>query len=115
MLKYRDIVNNICNDGWENNEADKYGGYGVACLLAYMNGASPEAASIANHLNVETESIKIPFSRLAKAGVFARGFDARNDKALLGQLGDAESRCAWCHVAGIASDAIYRHFSSFNF
>jgi len=112
-MKYDETVACICGDNWKTLEDEKHGGYGVACLLAFMAGVEPNAKSIAEHLSIEEEKIRIAFIKIEKAGLFSRAFDACHDKWLLGLDGDRESQCAWGYVAGIALGHIYRTATSF--
>jgi hypothetical protein len=110
-VKYEDIVINVCGEDWQEvNSPEREGGFGVACLLAYMNGADASAESISKHLGVAIIDIQLSYSRLMRAGLFSQEFNAREDKWLLGKGSETQSLCAWCHIAAIAGDIIYRNF-----
>ena len=110
-MKYGEIVSSVCGENWRTvNQEECEGGYGVACLLAFMKGADANAESLARHLGVAVEDIQASYSRLLRSGLFSEDFDAKHDKWLLGKCSNRQSECAWGHVAGIAAGLIYRSF-----
>ena len=112
-MKYKEIVDSVCGHSWtEAGEDERNGGYGVACLIAFMKGADAREDSIASHLGVDSSKIQTPFLRLFKSGIFSKTFDARSDKWLLGSASPRQSQCAWGNVAGVAGGFIYRNFDN---
>lgn len=104
-MKYEDRVRKICGEDWNTiSEQEKQGGYGVACLLAYMKGARPSLPEISKHLEVTADEISVPFVRLLRNGAFNRErWDSKNDRALLGEDGEASAHHSWGFVAAVSS------------
>ena len=94
-MKYEEIVKTICGEAWQVNQVERDGGYGVACLLAFMKGSKPTVDAIATHLGVSIDEIQLPYSRLIRAGVFSNEFNAREDSWLLGKESNCRSLCAY--------------------
>ena len=121
LERYEEVIKEICGENWFSNRVDRDGGYGVACMYAFLNGVNPKLESMASHLGLAKSEIKAPFVNLLVAGYFSNTFDARNDEALnlkgfrAGILthefwSESQSKYnAWCHVAGVASGLIERN------
>lgn len=110
-MKYEDIVKTICGDNWRSLDQDeKDGGYGVACMLAFMRGAEPVPVKVAAHLGIPVSEIQTAYTRLDQCGLFSKEFDARKDKWLLGQGNSRQNMCAWGYVAGLSSGMVSRCF-----
>ncbi|MFA5599856.1 MAG: hypothetical protein WDA06_04590 [Phenylobacterium sp.] len=118
-MKYAELVEQICGRGWANaSDDERNGGYGVAMVIAYMNGAKPDLDSLSFHVGVPATQLAKAFARLNQNNMFDDS--VKNDVELGANavsptastiskwsLIDA-SRCAWSHVAGIASGYIDR-------
>jgi len=103
-MEYENMIETICTEHWKDNEVEKDGGLGVACVLAYMKGVKPKLEDLARHLKLDPKDIERPFNRLLVNGIFnAESYNARNDKALLGKTDPRTSRTAYCILAGISS------------
>jgi hypothetical protein len=105
-MKYENRVREICGDEWRTTEAnERDGGYGVAIMVAYLNGARPTLDDMSRHLRVDIEEIEIAFRRLQANGVFLPDYDTRNDLAILedNSVDPVEIRTAWATIAGQAS------------
>ena len=98
----------VCGKGWDNNEVDKMGGFGVAIVIAFMKGVKPELPVLSSYLKIREDEIRVPFNNLFECGVFSDKFNAKKDNALLGKASDAEIRMAWGQVAGVSSGLIYQ-------
>jgi len=119
--RYIKIINKLCGEYWKESREGRDAGYGVACMLAFLNGISPNADEMSAHLGVDKKDIKIPFDRLYKTGCFSSKFNAVEDDALnfkgfregiLTYENWAEDQSvinAWCHIAGIADGNIERN------
>ena len=110
----------LCGEGWnEVSDIDTEGGYGVACMLAYVEGVRPDLKSLSDATGVLEEDLKTPFYRMLQSGLFSKTFNARGDAALLCSEGvDKEKRmiswrCAWGHVAAVACGIIQRNYNDF--
>ena len=103
-MKYEDEVRRVCGDDWRvASVQEKDGGYGVACLQAFIKGVRPVPADLAAHLSVRPDDIIAGYTRLNKNGVFSYdGFDAKHDKALLSKVGSEEWNRSWAHIAAMA-------------
>ena len=104
-MKYEDQVRKICGETWRTvNEDECIGGYGVACVIAYMRGVKPSLPDVAKHLGVTPDEINVPFVRLLRNGVFHRDkWNTKEDKSLLGDSGEEEAHRAWAFVAAVSS------------
>tara|TARA_Y100000310_G_C20031399_1_gene511969 strand:- start:24 stop:392 length:369 start_codon:yes stop_codon:yes gene_type:complete len=121
-MRYGDIVEQVCGSSWRNTEAEKDGGYGVACMVAFLRGTNPSLRDLAAHLEVEPRRIKKAFIKMSSTGLFTDKFGARDNKELLGRgvsnsvqhmncwTSDDAYRAAWCQVAAIASGFITRSY-----
>jgi hypothetical protein len=110
------FVAKICRE-WKDTDQDKVGGYGVACMQAYINGVKPTVPDLAKFLEVKEDEIRLPFQRLLQSGMFSKAFNARGDKALNLKLKNKENDsskilCAWGYVAGIAANLVVRNYSN---
>jgi hypothetical protein len=106
-MRYEDFVRKVCGDDWKAvSLEERQGGYGVACMAAFMRNAKPSVNEMANHLGIISDEIYMPFTRLARAGAFNQRWNAKRDKALLSHMGDDEAQRAWSHIAAIASGFI---------
>jgi hypothetical protein len=106
-MKYDKEVRYVCGDDWRSqSQEERDGGFGVAMMVAYLQGASPNYEDIASSLGLsprEAAEASIPFRRLQVSGMFSDEFDALSDQALAGNASDVDVRTAWCQVAGTAS------------
>ena len=110
-MRYEDVVKTICGDNWRSlDKEEREGGYGVACLLAYMRGAEATVDKIASHLGVGVGEIQAAYSRLVQCGLFSKEFDARGDKWLRGEGNKRQNMCAWGYISGISSGIVSRCF-----
>ena len=126
-MKYNEVVCNICGDNWESGPyEEREGGYGVACMLAYLNGAKPTIEDISDHLGVKEKVIRVPFYRLLESGLFSKSFNARNDPTLIGDGRTETSKhlekddytftvsdsiqAAWCQIAAVAGGLVHCSF-----
>jgi len=112
-MKYERLISQYCGFNLkkvtENTDID--GAMGVACMLAFLHGVDPKIESIANHLGVHKNEIKVSFEKLESSGVFDKGFNAREDKALIAEADRTSVLCAWGNIFGIASGLIQRSYS----
>ena len=124
-MKYEKLVAEICGDNWARaSYEEQEGGYGVAMLVAFMEGTNPSMPELAKAINVPiSDRISRAYDRMLRSGLFSSGFDAKNDKELngVGFSSDYDGRVArwsnksaskhaWCNVAGIASGFIIRYY-----
>lgn len=115
--EYETIIKDVCRvDNWRRaRRQEREGSVGVACMLAFLRGVSPNVADMARDIGVSTDEMEIPFRRLLVNGVFSDRYAAREDSALLGKavnkpLSDSgivytasdQTRNAWATLAGIA-------------
>jgi len=119
--RYNKIIKNICGEYWKENKDGRDAGYGVACMLAFLNGVSVSIEEMSKHLLVGGKELKDPFDRLLRCGCFSRGFNAAEDEALNFKgfrsgivtyenwTEDQSVRNAWCSVAGIADGSTERN------
>ena len=103
-MKHEHQISGICGSDWRTvNQQERNGGYGVACMIAFLHGVSANLSDIAFYLGVTTDEITPSFIRLHKNGFFTNNRGSRKDKALLYQINDdIESTRAWCFVAAVA-------------
>ena len=118
-MKYDDIVQTVCGKGWKSvSYEEKEGGYGVAMVLAFLEGVSPDLSSFSNHLGVMSSDLVSPFSRLANNGVFApktaedteltgSGFSSTSDYVKKYWTKEKAFTHAWCNIAAVASGIVY--------
>lgn len=98
-MKYEDFVRRVCGDDWRTvNDAERHGGYGVACVKAFMRGVRPSAADLATHLQVTPDEIATAYNRLNRNGIFSHRWAAKKDAEL-----QRDSEFAWAHIAALAS------------
>lgn len=121
MQRYKKIVDEICGEYWMESKEGRDAGYGVACMLAFLNGINVSVEDIAKHLNVERKDLKDPFDRLLRCGCFSSKFDAFSDDALNFKgfregivtyenwTEEQSVKNAWGHIAGIADGNIERN------
>ena len=102
-IKYEDIIRKICGETWRDNQDEFDGGYGIACVMAFLDGAMPVIEDIAKFLDADPLDVEIPFRRLQATGIFSKRFNGRRDKCLNGWSSAQDGRTAWCHIAAIAS------------
>lgn len=102
-MRYEEQVREICGDDWRTvNQNEKDGGYGVACLIAFIKGVRPTVADLAAHLGAKPDDVVAAFNRLHKNGVFSQNWKVKQDASLLGENGNDEDHRAWAHIAAIA-------------
>lgn len=121
-MKYLDVVEHVCGKTWKETEEEEQGGYGVACMIAFLKGVEPNLQNMADHLNVEKYKLKKAFVRLTGNGLFSDKCNAKKDRELLGKgfsdsslhmsiwTEDDAYRAAWCHIAAIAGGFITRSY-----
>lgn len=104
-MKYEDHVRKICGESWRTvSDQERHGGYGVACMTAYLRGVKPALPDVAKHLGVTADEIGTPFVRLLRNGAFHRDrWNSKNDNSLMGNEGEDEAQRAWSFVAAVAS------------
>jgi hypothetical protein len=101
-MKYEDTIRRVCGDDWKTvNPDERMGGFGVACVVAYLKGVRPNIEDMARHLNLDVSEIAAPFGRLYRRGAFS-SWNLKKDKAILGELSDYEAQIAWCTIAAHA-------------
>jgi hypothetical protein len=106
-MKYEEVVRRICGDTWKTeSKEERDGGYGVACVLAFMRGVRPSLADLSSHLQVTTEEIAPAHLRLTRNGVFTSRFNAKRDSSLQMNLSQDESQRAWAHIAALSGGFI---------
>lgn len=106
-MKYEDVVRKVCGDGWRAvSKEERDGGYGVACVVAFLRGVRPSVADLASHLQVSSDEILPAHTRLLRNGVFSSRFNAKRDQALLSNLAEEEAQRAWAHIAALAGGFI---------
>ena len=129
--KYEQYICSICNIPEITNvklrKNDMESVLGVAMVLSFMEGINPILLDFAKHLNINTEMLIDPFTRLKINGIFSEGYNARQDKSLRGEIksisnkinyvrgdgsegeiivtGDDLTKNAWGIIAGIACGA----------
>jgi len=118
------FVDFVCGEDWEDaSDEDRAGGYGVACMQAYINGVKPTIDSLASFLAIENpKEIYGPFSQLLQSGMFSKAFNARGDvhlnlkldKIKKDEIFIRKTKCAWGHVAAISAGLIVRNYSNMN-
>ena len=113
-MRYEKLVQKYCGPNWRDLEGpEKMGGFGVACMLAFIDGkVDANVDAIAGHLEVTPSEIQVPFVNLLRSGLFYNEFNARNDVALNGNDTRTNVLCAWGHVAGIAGGLIFRNMNN---
>jgi hypothetical protein len=124
-MKYEKLVSEICGDNWTRASFEEQeGGYGVAMLMAFIEGATPSLPELAKALNIPiSERVSKAYDRMVRSGLFSIGFNARKDKELngIGFCSDRDgriptwsnkdaSKSAWCQVAAVASGILYRYY-----
>jgi hypothetical protein len=122
-MRYEEKVRNICGEDWKTvNQGEKEGGYGVACMLAFMRGQRPVISELSKHLEIPADEIVAGYTRLSKNGLFNKDWGlildeegnvlveggARRDEALLGRDGTDACERAWAHIAAVAGGFIGR-------
>lgn len=109
---YQSFIEKVCCcEKSKMNDAERDGYWGVACIMACINGVDTSVNRISEHLGVDRNFIERPFRRLAYAD-YLQDDIIKNDQILKSSCGkknklnDDEVRNAWCIVAGIASGFI---------
>lgn len=103
-MKYEETVRKICGENWRDaSTTDREGGYGVAIVYAFLKGTRPTINDMSNSLDVDISDIEIPYSRLARAGVFSKKWNAKSDPYL--NIKNIDS-WGFSHIAGLASGNI---------
>ena len=121
--QYEEIIKSVCLlPNWQKaGRRDRDGAIGVACVLAYLNGAKANISELADAIGLHPREVDLPFRRLLTNGVFSSTSDLKTDDVLRGQaydlqvtpdMGDRKgivfasehrTRNAWCLIAGLAS------------
>jgi len=122
-MKYEDVVQSVCGKGWKSDfEGDKDAGYGVAMMIAFLKGVTPDLGSLSTHLEIPPLELVRSFSKMLRCNIFEE--KNKSDNELIGN-GFSETAfhnsfskkywtkekayaCAWGYIAGIASGAIDR-------
>jgi len=113
LKKYDSILKTICctDDYFYLNESEWEGCLGVACLISFIEGVTPNIFSLSKHLDIPHYDIHLQkaFERLRINGVFSNRYGAKEDPSLTGnadgnalRTGGEIERNAWCIIAGIA-------------
>ena len=105
-MKYEEIVLQICccdNDWRNNSEEERDSVYGVAIMMAFLDGCRPMIEDLSKSLNVEVTEMEVAFRRLQASGMFSMKFNARRDRCLNGYSSAQDGRTAWSFIAGISS------------
>jgi hypothetical protein len=106
-MRYEDIVRKVCGDDWRTvSHSEREGGYGVACVLAFMRGAKPNIGDLANHLGVAADEIVPAYQRLNRSGAFSNRWNVKRDRAMQGHMSDEETQKTWAHIAAVAGGFI---------
>lgn len=124
-MKYEDIINDICGDEWLFDSSESInGGYGVAMMLAFLEGVAPKIDIFSRDLQIPKELLLDSYNNLLKSGMFSKNFNAKNDPVLKGLKFSVDSNYrveerlwtiekasvnAWCHIAAVASGVIDRN------
>jgi hypothetical protein len=122
-MKYEDVVQSVCGKGWRSDsENEKDAGYGVAMMIAFLKGTTPDLVNLSTHLEIPSLELVRSFSRMLRCGMFEE--KNKRDNELIGN-GFSETVfhndfskkywtvekayvCAWGYIAGIASGSIDR-------
>lgn len=121
LERYNKIIEDTCGEHWKESKEGRDAGYGVGCMLAFLNGINVSIEDMSKHLFVDKKDLKDPFERLLRCGCFSDNFyavadDALNFKSFREGIVTHENwtennsiRNAWCHIAGIADGNIERN------
>lgn len=121
LERYNKIIEHTCGEYWKESKQGRDAGYGVSCMLAFLNGANVTPEDMAKHLNIDKKEIKESFERLLRSGCFSDSFNAAQDDALnfkgfregivtYENWTEKQSVInAWCHIAAIADGSIERN------
>lgn len=103
-MKYEEVVRRICGDDWRTvSPQERDGGYGVACVQAFLKGVRPVPADLAAHLSVKPDDLIVGYTRLNKNGVFSYdNYNAKHDKGLQAPMGSDDWNRTWGHIAAMA-------------
>jgi hypothetical protein len=112
-MRYEDTVRDICGENWKvASPEEAEGGFGVACVKAYLRGCRPAVSDLAAHLSsnpgeVTPDQILPAYTRLVKSGVFSKDHGARRDHDLsIKDRSVPEYQYAWAQIAAIAGGFI---------
>lgn len=108
---YARIVTDICGDRWASLDSptdERDGGYGVAMVLAHLNGVRASLNEFSTFLRVPPFVLETSYKRLQLNGIFSPQSFVRGDPLLRGESSDDYEDAmachrAWCHIAGLAS------------
>ncbi len=106
-MKYEDSVRRVCGDNWRSvGREERDGGYGVACMKAFLQGVRPSVSDLSSHLQVSIDEIVAAHTRLLRNGAFTPRFNAKRDEALLKNINEDDAQRAWGHIAALAGGFI---------
>lgn len=120
---FDDIVKSVCRlPNWQKaSRKERDGAIGVACVLAYLEGAKANVSELAAAIEVHPKDVDMPFRRLLTNGVFSSTYDIKNDDVIRGEAYDFQvtppaknnsgivfpsedrTRNSWAIIAGLAS------------
>ena len=117
LKKYDALLKTIClmDDYYQLSESEWEGCLGIACVIATIEGVTPNMFSLSKHLDIPHYDIHLQkaFERLRINGILSKRFGAAQDPALTGnakdgrwQTGSQIERHAWCTIAGMAGGYI---------
>ena len=92
-------VRRVFGNQWRSlPDRERDGAWGIAIVSSIASGVAPDLNSIAFHLGVDRDVLRLAFRRLNMNGIFQHNA-IRNDREAL-KSGDM---LAWCYYAGYAS------------
>lgn len=107
---YEQVVRVICGDNWANSEMsqdDRDGGFGVAMILAYLQGVSPRLTDLSRTIDVPPYLLETAYRRLQINGLFSPRSFVLSDPLFHYEGNDPQTMYdalyAWCFIAGYAS------------
>jgi len=105
---YEQVVRVICGDDWsgyDKNQDERDGGFGVAMILSYLKGTSAKLTDLSKAIEVPSYLLEMAYKRLQINGLFSPRSWVLNDPLLLNDSEAAmyESLYAWYQIAGMAS------------
>jgi len=107
-LVYEKIVRIVCGGDWNGSSStpdDRDGGFGIAMVLAYLQGSNSRLGDLSKAIGIPAYSLETAYKRLQINGIFSPRSSILDDPILKfgGSNNDNSSIRAWCHIAGLAS------------
>lgn len=107
---YEQVVRVICGDNWsssENSQDERDGAFGVAMMLAYLQGVPARLSDLSRTIDVPSYLLEMAYKRLQINGLFSPRSWVLSDP-LLRMSGNNtktmyDSLYAWCYIAGMSS------------